>query len=206
MKFTSVAEAVAAYSERGFRVIPLYGVDELGDCTCGNYACKARDHGKHEPPATDGQWKDGRTFTADDFPEVSNVAIAMGPWRAGRWLVALDLDGTANAGEFFPGLPRTLTQHTPRGAHLVFTVPEFTPLGNYVDVFRTKRAGFSLDIRYARGRIVVAPSRGSSGAYQWTDWRAPAPLPPNALDAILFERRKHNLPVAERWERGSKAP
>jgi Bifunctional DNA primase/polymerase, N-terminal len=208
MKFSTVQEAAAAYIKRGFRVVPLYGLDPIaGGCLCGSNLCKERDWGKHEPPETDGQWKEGRIFTVDDFKGVlPNIAIAMGPWRAGRWLVALDLDGTDNVAEFFPSMPPTLTQRSPRGTHLIYTVPEFTPLGNYVDVFKTKRAGFSLDLRYARGRLVVAPSKGAAGDYAWVDWRAPAPLPNHALAAILAQRRSQKLPVAARWDRGAKEP
>lgn len=207
MRFSSAREAAAAYIRRGFRVVPLYGVGPSG-CLCGSYACKERDWGKHEPPETDGRWKDGATFTAADFGAEDNVAIAMGPWRPGLWLVALDLDGTETVSEFIRGLPQTLTQRSPRGLHLIYSVPEYTPLGNYVDVFGTKRDGYSysLDLRYARGRIVAAPSRGASGDYAWTDWRDPVPLPEHAIDAILDERRRRGLPVAARWERGSRCP
>lgn len=207
MQFSNVRDAVKAYTERGFRVVPLFGVDPVdGGCRCGSNTCKPRDWGKHEPPGTDGLWKEGHTFRLDDFAEGCNVALAMGPWKGGRWLVALDLDGTDDPGEFFPAMPPTLTQQTPRGSHLLYTVPEYTPLGNYVDVFKTRACAFQLDLRYARGRIVVAPSRGGSGDYRWTDWRAPVPLPNHALASILAQRRSNNLPVAERWVRGSKEP
>jgi hypothetical protein len=204
MKFTNVHEAAKAYIQRGFRVVPLHGVDRMG-CHCGSGACKERDWGKHEPPATDGLWKDGATFTAADFSDGDNIAVAMGPWRPSLWLVALDIDGSDSIAEL-PELPPTLTQRSPRGRHLIYSVPEYTPLGNYVDVFRTKAWGYSLDLRYARGRIVAAPSRGATGDYVWDDWRDPVPLPESALDAILDERRRRGLPVASRWERDGKAP
>ncbi len=205
-RFGNIRSAVATYQERGFRCIPLYGVSPEGECLCWNPLCKPRDHGKHEPPDTDGAWKEGRAFTQADFRDTDNVALAMGPWRRGFWLLALDVDGADDASAFFPNLPRTLTQKTPRGVHLIYTVPEYTPIGNWVDCFRTKRAGFSLDLRYARGRIVVAPSRGSAGAYVWRDWRAPAPLPQRCVDAILSQRHELGLPVLDRWERDGKQP
>lgn len=208
MKFKNAREAAVAYIQRGFRVVPLYGVDPVaGGCMCGSPLCKERDWGKHERPETDGSWKnEGRVFSPAEFGDLDNIALVMGPWKEGRWLVALDLDGTDSVAEFFPAMPPTLTQKSPRGRHLLYTVPEFTPLGNYVDVFKTKRAGFSLDLRYARGRLVVAPSRGATGNYEWLDWRAPVPLPNHALATILHQRRSQKLPVAERWERGSKDP
>ncbi len=205
-----IRAAVQAYTERGFRCVPLYGVTDEGVCRCGNPGCKERDAGKHEPPETDGQWKDGRSFGPDDFRPTDNVAIALGPWtsRGGdhSWLVCLDMDGTDTPSTFFPGLPPTLTQKSPRGLHLFFRVPEFEPLGNWVDVYATRNAGFQLDLRYARGRIVVAPSKGATGAYEWLDWRAPVPLPSSALSAIYGQRHTRGLPVLDRWERGSKAP
>jgi hypothetical protein len=201
----TVKDAVRAYTARGFRCVPLYGVDELGGCLCGSSACRPRDAGKHEPPESADLWKDGRVFGPDDFHATDNVAIALGPWRAHSWLVCLDMDGTDDSRAFFPRLPATLSQRSQHGLHLFFTVPEFEPLGNWVDVFGTRAAGFQLDLRYARGRIVVAPSRGAHGAYQWQDWRAPVPLPSSALSAIYGQRQARGLPVSSRWERGSKA-
>jgi hypothetical protein len=203
---SAVQDAVRAYTARGFRCVPLYGVDDCGACLCGSSACASRDAGKHEPPASDGQWKDGRVFGPDDFRLTDNVAIALGPWKARSWLVCLDLDGTDDPRVFFPRLPATLSQRSQHGLHLVFTVPEFEPLGNWVDAFSTRAAGFQLDLRYARGRIVVAPSKGAHGAYQWQNWRAPVPLPSSALSAIYGQRQARGLPVLSRWERGSKAP
>lgn len=205
MKFTGVRDAAAQYIKRGFRPVPLYGLIK-GTCSCGG-PCKERDWGKHEPPTTDGQWKDGRTFTPDEFSDAQNIALAMGPWTGDTaWLVALDLDGTDDVGNFFRGMPPTLTQRTPRGMHLVYTVRHHEPLGNWVDVFQTKNAGFQCDLRYARGRIVVAPSMNGAGHYEWTHWRTPAALPPGALRAIYAQRQQRGLPVLDRWEREGKAP
>jgi hypothetical protein len=206
LRFSDVSSAAQAYMQRGFRVVPLYGVAPEGGCLCGSPTCKERDWGKHERPETDGKWKDGHVFTPADFQPQDNIGLVMGPWKGGRWLVALDCDGTDQLAEFFPAMPPTLTQQSPRGRHYVYTVPEYAPLGNYVDVFKTKRAGFSLDLRYARGRLVVAPSRGAAGAYEWVDWRAPQPLPEHALSTILHQRRLQKLPVSDRWDRGAKAP
>jgi Bifunctional DNA primase/polymerase, N-terminal len=207
LAWKTAREAAGAYIKRGFRVVPLYGILPEGGCACGSPTCKERDWGKHEPPETDGQWKDvGRVFAPAEFGEFDNIGICMGPWKDGKWLLALDLDGTDNVAEFFPAMPPTLTQQSPRGRHLIYTVPDYTPLGNYVDVFKTKRAGFSLDLRYARGRLVCAPSKGAAGDYTWIDWRTPAPLPNHCLATILHQRRTQKLPVAERWSRGSKDP
>lgn len=200
--------AAASYTELGFRVIPLHGVyPTSGKCRCEDIDCKPRDAGKHEPTAQDGKWKDGKVFEPHDFQRGDNIAIAMGPWRDDKWLVCLDVDGATDAQRFFKTkLPETLTAKTPRGAHFIFSVPAFEPLGNFVDVFKTKERGPSLDLRYARGRIVVAPSRGSTGVYEWTNWREPAELPQEVRRAIRTERVRRGLPTHSRWEREGKSP
>jgi len=207
MKFDSVRDAARQYLDLGFRVVPLYGCSAEG-CACGSPECKPRDWGKHEPPDTDGLWKDGTEFAPEDFGEHDNIALAMGPWGGSDdWLVALDVDGYQSASRWFAGLPDTLQQSTPRGVHQVFAVPAFSPLGNWVDVFLDKPHGDpSLDLRYARGRIVTAPSRGFAGAYEWREMREPAPLPDHVIDQILARRLERGLPVLARWERGSKRP
>jgi len=211
----SVHEAAVFYFTRGFRLVPLFGVDEDGSGRCSEPNCKSRDAGKHEPPASKDLWKDGRVFTPDDFTDQHNIALAMGPvagaWAHGDWLVALDVDNHTDANAFFyPGLPQTLTQLTPRGAHFVFRVPARTPLGNWVNIFGGAPGTMRLDIRYARGRIVVDPSCGSKaeseGRYRWVHWQIPAELPRHALDAIFDLRRNAGRDMPDQWDRGGKEP
>ena len=216
--FSSIRVAAEEYHTRGFRLVPLYGVDGEGLCRCSNPACKPRDAGKHEPPDTKDMWKQGRIFMPADFTEDMNIGLAMGPWNppeghGGSWLVALDVDGHSDVNAFFhPHLPRTLTQWTPRGAHYIYRVPARTPLGNWVDIFGGKatRQQMTLDLRYARGRIVVGPSRGSStsgsGVYRWRYWQSPAVLPRHALDAIYDLRRAAGRDLPDEWDRGDKEP
>lgn len=207
MKFGSVADAVTLYVSMGFRVVPLHGLVD-GRCACRFEDCKARDAGKHEPPETDGLWKDGHEFAASDFAATDNVALAMGPWGGSDdWLVTLDIDGPLDIAGFMWGLPPTLEQKSPRGRHLIFSVPAFSPLGNWVDVLQTRDSHHAqLDLRYARGRIVVAPSENSFGRYEWVDFREPAPLPETAISAILDRRVERGLPVQWEWHRGGKRP
>lgn len=196
-------EAVRFYRAHGFRPIPMVGVHPDGRCRCGGTDCNA---GKHEFRHLDGQWKEGREFHPIDFLPDMNVALALGAWGGGPdWLVCLDVDGPLDVSTFFAGLPVTLTQKSPRGMHYFFTVPPFTPLGNWVDVFLTKYGrGTGLDVRYARGKINAAPSRSAFGVYRWLDWRPPAALPESAISRILSERRHRGLPVQSRWERDGK--
>lgn len=192
---------MAEYLKAGLRPVPLYGVRD-GRCLCCQWDCKPRDAGKHEPPETDGLWKDGHRFGPESFPDEFNVALAMGPQSNGIWLVALDADGPFDWSLLGP-LPPTRTQQSPRGEHRIFSVEPYAPLGNWVDVLRTK-PGPSLDLRYARGRLVVEPSRNAFGEYRWTDMREPAPLPEHVIDLILDERRQRGLPVLRQWEREGK--
>ncbi len=206
MNFSSVRDAAEQYIALGFRVVPLYGM--LGSaCSCGYADCKPRDHGKHADAETEARWKDGEPFTPEEFRLGDNIAIAMGPWGGSPdWLVALDIDGELDLKDhFYEPLPETLWQKTPRGRHLIFRVVEFAPLGNWVDVLSTK-PGPSLDLRYARGRIVAAPSRGATGAYEWGPFREPAELPYSVMDQIFERRRERGLPVLDTWERGKKRP
>ncbi len=209
-----VKTAAEQYHRRGFRLVPLYGVDADGLCRCGSPTCKPRDAGKHEPPETGGLWKSGRVFLPSDFTEEMNIGLAMGPWQppdgeGAEWLVALDVDNHEDANAFFhPRLPPTLTQLTPMGAHFIFRVPAWTPLGNWVNIFGG--ASMKLDLRYARGRIVVDPSRGSStrgtGKYQWKTWQKPAALPQYVLDVIYDLRRAQGKDTPTVWDRGKKDP
>lgn len=208
MSVFGIEADVARYISYGFRPIPMWGVDSEGACRCGGFLpngspCRP---GKHSPEPIETEWKE-RRYTPADFTEGQNVALALGPWKPGKWLVCLDYDGVDGREVPFFTLPPTLTQKSPRGLHLFFTVPEFEPLGNWTDVFRTKHEdGVALDIRYARGRINVAPSRTAFGGYHWLDWREPAPLPPEVTGRIYDTRRARGLPVLDSWDRGAKMP
>lgn len=196
-------EAVARYIAMGLRPVPLHGVDGNG-CRCREPQCKTRDHGKHAPNGIEDMWKGGFRFRPRDFLEGNNVALAMGPWDGGDdWLVCLDVDGIMSLVPRLGPLPATLEAKSPRGVHMIYRVPAFAPLGNYVDVFNTK-PGPALDIRYARGRIVVAPSRNAFGAYEWTNLVKPVALPEHVIDVILSHRRARGLDVQHTWDRGSK--
>ncbi len=201
-----IQDAARSYLARGFRVIPLFGVDAAGNCRCGGRDCNA---GKHCDDRTEARWKDGAPFAEGDFSPEHNIALALGPWKPGRWLVCLDLDGAQSPSDV-PELARlvtpTLTQRSPRGVHLFYWVQDYTPLGNWVDCFQTKyRQGYAVDVRYARGKVNAAPSRTAFGTYTWVDPSAEvAPLPWSIVDRILGERRRRKLPVLSRWQRDGK--
>lgn len=209
----SIWEHVSRYIARGFKPMPMWGVNASGRCLCGGIApgtrrpCNAGKHSKDEE-----SWKSGRVYSPADFVEGDNVAIALGPWEPSRWLVCLDFDGVTGFPEAFnrmgSELPFTLSQKSPRGLHLFYSVPPFEPLGNWVDAFQTKWSErWSLDIRYARGRINVAPSRSAHGGYQWVSEADPvAPLPRAIIHRLLSDRRRRGLEVQTRWTREGKRP
>lgn len=205
MNFPSVWGWVEFYKSVGFRPMPMYGVDGVG-CRCGAFDGECRP-GKHADTEVESTWKEGREFVPADFTERHNIAVALGPWGGSDdWLVCLDLDGPFPV-EQYMDLPPTLEQKSPRGRHLFFTVSPFTPLGNWVDCFLTKYTeGSALDIRYARGRVNVAPSRTPHGTYTWGEFREPAPLPQSAIDVIIARRVERGLPVQAEWNRGAKRP
>lgn len=204
MKLGTVREAVEFYLSIGFRPMPMHGV-ENGACRCGASDCRA---GKHAPEWVESTWKEGGEYGPTDFSEQDNIAIALGPWGgADDWLVCLDLDGPFPVEQYLGTLPPTLEQASPRGRHLFYSVPPFTPLGNWVDCFVTKYGeGSALDIRYARGRVNVAPSRTLFGTYEWGAFREPAPLPESAIERVLERRVERGLPVQWEWDRGGKRP
>lgn len=196
-----IQAAVRSYIARGFRVIPMYGVDASGRCLCGSTECNA---GKHCDDRTEERWKEGHRYEPQDFRDTDNIAMALGPWQPGKWLVCLDFDGTRDTAPFRLGpLPPTLGQLSPRGLHLFYWVRDYEPLGNWVDVFQSKHTTSygALDVRYARGKINIAPSRTANGTYQWLEECEPAPLPSQVIHRILDERKRRGLPVAHRWER-----
>lgn len=200
----SVPDAVRFYAGQGLRPIPMWGVHPDGRCLCGGHDCNAGKHAKDEREP----WKDGRAYghEHEHFVPEDNIAIALGPWKA-DWLMCLDFDGPADPSTFFLGLPETLTQKSPRGQHLFFSVRPYAPLGNWVDCLGTKTVrGTGVDIRFARGKINVAPSRSAFGKYEWREWREPAPLPEHIIQTILGDRRRRGLPVESRWDRKGKRP
>ncbi len=209
MSVFGIQSDVARYISYGFHPHPMWGVTPDGACHCGGTLPNGSEcrPGKHAPEPIETDWKE-RRYSPEDFTEGQNVALALGPWKPGLWLVCLDFDGVPSLSDVpFFRLPPTLTQKSPRGIHLFFTVQEFEPLGNWSDVFRTKYTdGVALDIRYARGRINVAPSRNPWGAYHWLDWREPAPLPPEVPERVYDDRRARGLPVLDSWDRGAKMP
>lgn len=172
-------EAALGYGARGWPVIPVQPLGKkphpmLGD----DWPSKGSPH-----EATIRSW-----WSRDPN---ANIGIVCNE-RVG---FVLDVDD-ADAIDFMPDIPETLTARTPSGGrHYVFRHPPGITIdnGNRGIVGWLKSRGYKpgvrgVDIRGARGQIVVAPSvRADGGHYEWVDLSVPiAPAPAWLLEAIRW--------------------
>ena len=210
----TMKEAVAFYLSKGYRVMPLFGVREkckhpvvIEDGVKKD--CNAQCWGK--VPMYE-HWPD-RDFTIDDFKDGCNLAMILGKQLNGKWLVGLDIDGELDLTEFLQ-LPPTLTCRTNRGIHLVYEVPEDSPLGNWNDVLSTRsellgyKWGYTgaLDLKYCRGAMTSPPSMTKVGTqYTWDEWREPAMLPHEEI-LYLIRKRKFAHPKVVRYRKWTLYP
>lgn len=159
------------YAARGWLVIPLHSPSD-GECSCGRANCSSP--AKH--PRTPHGLKDASGDAEKirewwkQWPD-ANIGILTGPESG---ILVLDVDGEAGrvslaALEAKHGpLPATLTSITGRadgGEHRWFKYPPDREIrGN------AGKLGNGLDVRAARGYVVAAPSRHSTGTlYEWFD-------------------------------------
>jgi hypothetical protein len=203
-----IRDHVQRYLDQGLRPIPVHS--PLTGCHCERAHTNNPEqcHGK-VPRVHD--WADRAPFRPEDFEEGDNIALAMGRQPDGRWLLAIDVDGV------FPlthlELPPTLTTRTGRGEHRIFQVRPDAPFGNVVDVFgsRDKGTGYkpghagAVDLRYARGAVVAAPSRHRTGAIYTSNDAPIAWLPPRASVLLLGAWHRKN-PSIKRYAAWSLEP
>lgn len=209
--FSKMKEAILFYKSEGMRVMPLFGVHEL----CQHPVvfplkdCNGQCWGK---VPRYNNWPD-REFDHDHWKPGDNLALVLGRQLDGRWLMGLDIDGIFNIDEHLC-LPPTLECTTQRGRHLVYEVPEDTPLGNWNDIFSTRsellgyRWGYegAVDIKYCRGAMTSPPSLTKSGTeYQWKEWIRPALLPEEEIRYII-RKRKFYYPHIKRYTKWSLDP
>jgi hypothetical protein len=213
-RWQEMKRSVEFYLANGYRVMPLYGVQE----GCKHPVvmvdeikkdCMGQCWGK--VPIFE-HWPDS-DFTVDDFKPGDNIALIMGKQHDGRWLVGLDIDGDLNLDEWMI-LPKTLTCRTNRGIHLIFEVNEDTPLGNWNDALSTRsellgyKWGYTgaLDIKYCRGAMTSPPSMTKIGTqYKWDEWMHPAILTPDVID-LLIRKRKWSHPKVKRFRKWTLYP
>lgn len=182
----TLTNSAIAYAALGFRVIPVYGVNEDGSCQCGAAVCKAV--GKH--PIGHGWQKRSETppeaVAADRkrYPD-ANIGLAMGACSLG-YLLCVDIDKADAWDELVASLPDrvpdTMESRSGRGRHLFFLAAPHHNLSRLKN-----RAGLfgGVDVRADGGQVLAAPSRHHSGAvYEWVRPVQPATLPDSLYDAI----------------------
>lgn len=160
---SAVKTAAVRYVTRGWTILPLFGVDQDGDCGCGNPDCQSP--GKHPAGMA---WKtiNDATDAAAHYDENPhhNIGIVAGPSR----LVIIDLDGPDAIAAFMSrvspeAVKGALAVDTARGVHLYFddATGEYGPM-----VGRDDDAG--IDVRAGSSYVVAPPSTHKSGhVYRW---------------------------------------
>lgn len=187
----SKADAAKAYRERGWRVIPLHGLNSVSceGCTCRK-GKDCRSAAKH--PVADA-WQKAEPLTAEQIDEAwsgwresSNVGIATGS-ASGFFVLDVDPDnGGADSlkrlqNDYAPLDVACATETGSGGWHLLMKMPE--------DFEPTNRRGglkdyVGLDIRGTGGQIVAPPSVTPKGAYRWLKEGEPGPAPEWLLDLL----------------------
>ena len=184
----TLTNSAIAYAALGFRVIPVYGVNEDGSCQCGAAICKAI--GKH--PIAHGWQKRAVTPPEDVVKDRArhpdaNIGLAMGPCSLG-YLVCIDIDKADAWDDLVTSLntriPDTLESRSGRGRHLFFLAAAHHDLKRLTNrCLSGALAG--IDVRAAGGQVLAAPSRHKSGTqYAWVREMSPATLPDELFDII----------------------
>ena len=169
----------------GLHPIALHGINEHGECTCGD---KHEDHdgrrkarGKHplQPKWQSLKLDNGYLEAVLLRDWHFNLGLRLGEQPNGWRLIALDVDGDESLLEPLVAkwgpLPKTLTARTGSGGlHYIFRMPE----GAAMPPNSASKMAPHVDVRSAGGQVVVAPSKHYSGnRYRWTRCIEPAVLP-----------------------------
>lgn len=160
-----ISATVLAYDSEGFRVIPLFAVDEHGVCTCQEGE-DCRSQGKH--PISNG-WQKAQRTSRDYLPRMMqgrNVGIATGS-DSGFFVVDIDPDAdglkSARAWAFEYAWDSNATRRVKTGSggfHLYYRQPDFR-VANSVS-----KIAPGIDIRGEGGQVVAPPSRTNKGDYR----------------------------------------
>jgi putative DNA primase/helicase len=196
------------YAGKGWKLLPCYGINSGGRCTCGGAHSEPKDAGKH--PAI-GEWNARAT---DDATTVSNwwsngSENNIGVYCQGSGFIVIDIDPRSGGIASFEQLEEMLDAPLPRtveattgiytyngvtakGRHLYFKVQDGEQFqGNL------KAAGLNgIDIKY-NGYVMVAPSRHASGvSYEWLDgcapWQTEMAEAPEDLMQIIRKRARRS--------------
>lgn len=169
-------EAAIFYAkEQGYRVFPVHGIDDNGNCTCGRPKCSHP--GKH--PIHNGGFKNA----TDDIEIInawwtrypgSNIGLPTGSIN-GLMVIDVDKDNPGAMEEFYSlELPETtLARSGGGGIHAYFQYPHDFEITTNSKQFRGK-----LDIRGRGGYVLLSPSNHASGnQYRWEREIEAVPLP-----------------------------
>ncbi len=173
---TTLAQAALDYVERGFPVFPLHDIT-AGRCSCGKVNCPSP--GKH--PRTAKGFEDATTdidLVREWWARWPNANIGM-PTGAISGVDVLDVEGDEGRRSLeslvraHGALPETACVRTggKGGTHIYFArLPD-------VDIANSSgRVGTRLDVRGTGGYVVLPPSVGTRGTYEWV--RHPETVPP----------------------------
>ena len=205
------------YAKNGWKVLPCYGINDSGRCTCNGTHTEPKDVGKH--PAI-GEWQ----IRATDDPSVvsdwwtSNPDRNIGVNCKPSGFLVIDIDPRSGGIESFEkfeelvgALPPTVEALTGeynhngkavRGRHLYYKVESNEQLlGNL------KSADLpGIDIKH-NGYVLIAPSRHFSGVtYEWADDKAPwqiemADAPEELLNSLRKRSRRSGTSMgATDWD------
>lgn len=172
-------------SSYGLSIFPVHGIDDSGQCTCGDSACTNK--GKH--PATANGFKDA-TNNIDDLLTLwagrkhLNVGIATGE-KSGIFVIDIDsAEGERNFAALGP-CPATLSVTTGKGRHLYFKWP-----GEAVITKRGIMQG--VDVRGDGGYVCGPGSNHISGSrYNWLNLLEVIQEAPDfVLDLVIKSRIK----------------
>jgi putative DNA primase/helicase len=184
--------SAADYAQGGWRLVPLWHVDEAGQCYCPK-AFDCPSPGKHpritdwpEVATADPKWwrpvEPGQPMF-DWFP-LANIGAVQDAERTFTLDEDPDNGGDRTLEQLQERLgddwdmPETLIRRTGSGGrHFEFLQPPGRPIGNL-------KLGKGLDVKGAGGYVVVPPSRTDKGSYSHILKNDPLPAPKWLLDTI----------------------
>ncbi len=191
------------YATQGWKILPCYGINDSGRCTCNGQHDEPKDVGKH--PAV-GDWNNRATNELSvvetwwqNSPD-NNIGVVC--QKSGFFVIDIDpRSGGIDSWDKFQelmeyDLPETVEAYTgaysyngknSRGRHIYYRVSDSEKLiGNLKSMNLP-----GIDIKH-NGYVLLAPSRHFSGVqYEWVEGKAPWQIPmAEANEKLLSVLRK----------------
>lgn len=192
----SILEYALAYANLGWHVLPVWSVDENGQCRCGRPNTeKGHKPGKHPQSELVPHGHQDSTVDEQIIRDwwATDPDAGIGVSLADSGLLALDIDPQNGGVESLAELEAehgvmhsdciALTQGG--GEHRLFVAGE--------DMTYPGTLGKGLDLKH-NGYICVAPTLGASGDYKWGAGRSPlsktSPAKPSPLPQLIASRAR----------------